>query len=111
MVMGDGELWSLSLRKTTDIFKPLLDVKQKETKRKAFMYSDAHNLFNVLFLSLATGFFLSAKTVRSVAAFFDAVGPSVGLLSSFKWASAFDFNQGMKMTYKYSKLVNLVMFT
>jgi hypothetical protein len=49
--------------------------------------------------------------VRSVAAFFDAVGPSVGLLSSFKWASAFDFNQGMKMTYKYSKLVNLVMFT
>ena len=88
---GIWRIWSLSLRKTTDIFKPLLDIKQKDTKKRNSV-QDAHNLFNVLFLSFATGFFLSAKTVRSVAAFFVAVGPSVGFVSSFKWVSECDFN-------------------
>lgn len=76
-------------------FQTVARYEARRNKEKGIYVHDAHNLFNVLFLSLATGFFLSAKTVRSVAAFFDAVGPSVGLLSSFKWASAFDFNQGM----------------
>lgn len=58
----------------------LLDI---TTRSKAFWTSrNSHNLFNVLFLSLRTCFFLSVRTVRSVAAFLDAVGPSTEFKSS-----------------------------
>ena len=73
-------------------FQTVARYQAKRYKETGNSVQDAHNLFNVLFLSFATGFFLSAKTVRSVAAFFVAVGPSVGFVSSFKWVSECDFN-------------------
>ena len=74
-----------------DIWKPFLG-KAKREQKAAVSVQVNHNLFNVLFLSLATGFFLSANTVRSVATFLDAVGPSATFGSSFNWESVLDCN-------------------
>lgn len=85
---GKGKKFSISIgliefEATKRLLKALGEIADVRTRKRLKDMADVqiHNRLSVRFLSFtAAAFFLSAKTVRSGAAFLEAVGPSPVLL-------------------------------